>query len=327
MSRPRVYVTRPIFKEAIDLLGSVAETAVWSEDVPPPYETLALEASRSDGIFSLLTDHVDEVLLTASPKLRIVSNMAVGYNNIDVAAATKRRIFVGNTPGVLTETTADFAFALLAAWARRIPEAERLVRQGQWKTWQPMLLLGTDIHRATLGIVGMGRIGQALARRAKGFDMRVLYWSRTRKPDIEQALGVEHVDALEELLRQADFVSLHVPITPETHHLIGERELRAMRPTAVLINTARGEVVDQRALWMALRDQRIAGAALDVTDPEPPSADDPLLTLDNVLIAPHIASSSKATRLKMAMMAAQNIVDVLEGRTPTHCVNPEAGGG
>ena len=316
-------MTRPVFPEAIALLRSVAEVRVWPEELPPPYETLRREAEDAAGLFTLLTDRVDRPLLEAAPRLRVVSNMAVGYDNIDVEAATALSVYVGNTPGVLTETAADFAFALMAAWARRIPQGQAFARGGGWRAWEPMLLLGVDLHGATLGIVGLGRIGLALARRARGFGMTVLYHSRTRKPGAERDLRIEWAADLPTLLRRADFVSLHVPRTAQTRHLIGEAELRAMRPTAVLVNTARGDVVDQGALRRALQERRIAGAALDVTDPEPLPPDDPLYRMDNVLITPHIASASRATRLKMATMAAQNIVDTLSGRRPTHCVNPE----
>ena len=322
--RPKVYVTRPIFQETIALIERVARVKVWPEELPPSYETLRREVRDAEGLFSLLTDRIDAPLLDSAPRLRVVSNMAVGYDNIDLAAATARGIYAANTPGVLTETTADFTFALLAAWARRVPQAQAFARQGLWKTWSPMLMLGWDLHGATLGIVGLGQTGRAVAQRAHGFGMRLLYHSRTRKPEAERELGLQYVAALHDLLRQADFVSLHVPLTAETRHLIGEAELRAMRPAALLINTSRGEVVDQRALYRALKDGAVGGAALDVTDPEPMAPDDPLLGLDNVLVTPHVASASHATRMKMAMLAAQNIVDVLEGRAPTHCLNPEA---
>ena len=322
--RPKVYVTRPIFPEAVGLLGAAAEVEVWPEDAPPSYEALRVAVQNVDGLFALLTDRVDGPLLDGAPKLRVVSNMAVGYDNIDVPAATARGVYAANTPGVLTETTADFGFALMMAWARRIPQGRDFVKQGQWKTWGPMTLLGTDVHGATLGIVGLGRVGEALARRAKGFGMRVLYHSRSRKPDLEQGLKLEYVKDLQALLGEADFVSLHVPLTAESRGLIGEAALRAMRPSALLVNTARGEVVDQEALYRAVKDGVIAGAALDVADPEPMPPDAPLLSLENVLVTPHIASASYATRLKMAMLAAQNIVDVLKGRPPTHCLNPEA---
>ena len=322
MGRPFVFVTRPVFEEAIDLIRLVADVEVWPHSEPPPYDTLVEKASRSTGLFSLLTDRIDASLLEAAPHLRIASNMAVGYNNIDVSAATQRGVYVGNTPGVLTETTADFTFALLLALARRVSESERFVHRGEWKTWGPMDLLGADVHGATLGIVGMGRIGAAVARRALGFGMRVLYSTRTRKENLDGATRGE----LEVLLKESDFVSLHVPLSDETRHLIGERELARMKSTAYLINTSRGEVVDPAALYGAAKSGAIAGAALDVTEPEPIPTDDPLLTLDNVLVTSHIASASRATRLKMATMAAQNIVDVIEGRPPANCVNPEAGG-
>ena len=320
MGRPFVFVTRPVFDEALDLIRAAADVEVWPQPEPPPYEALRERAARCDGLFSLLTDRIDAPLLGASPNLRVVSNMAVGYNNIDIPAATRRGIYVGNTPGVLTETTADLAFALLLALARRVSESERFVHRGEWKTWGPMDFLGADVHGAALGIVGMGRIGAAVARRAAGFGMRVRYTSRTPKPD---APG-EPAD-LDTLLRESDFVSLHVPLSEETRHMIGGRELGLMKPTAYLINTSRGEVVDPKALYEAAKSGSIAGAALDVTEPEPIPAGDPLLRLDNVLITPHVGSASRATRLKMAEMAARNIIAVLEGGTPPHCVNPEAG--
>jgi glyoxylate reductase len=323
MPTPSLYVTRRIFPEAIALLRSAAEVRQWDSDLPPPYERLLAEAPQSDALFTLLTDRIDAGLLAASPRLRVVSNMAVGYNNIDVAAATARGVYIGNTPGVLTETTTEFAFALLLAWARRIPEAQQFAREGKWKTWEPMGLLGVDLHGATLGLIGMGRIGEAMARRAQVFEMRLLYHSRSRKPGLERELGMAYA-SLDDLLKQSDFVSLHMPLSAETRGMIGERQLAVMKPSAVLINTARGEVVDQAAVIHALQAKRIAGAALDVTDPEPLPANSPLYQMENVLLTPHIASASRATRLKMAMMAAQNIVDVLHGRLPTHCVNPEA---
>ena len=323
MTKPVVYVTRQMFPEALELLRHAGEVRVWEGEEPPPYETLAREAEEAEGLFCLLTDRVDAALLTRATRLRVAAVMAVGYNSVDVAAATARGVYVGNTPGVLTETTADLTMALLLAWARRIPEAQALARAGRWKTWSPMGMLGTDVHGATIGIVGMGRIGEAVARRARGFGMRVVYHSRTRKPELEQALAVEWAGSLAALLEASDFVSLHVPLTGETQRMIGEVELRKMRRTAALVNTSRGEVVDQAALRRALREGWIAGAALDVTDPEPVAHDDPLLAMENVLLLPHVGSATRATRLRMAMMTAQNIVDVLEGRAPSHCVNPE----
>lgn len=295
---------------------------MWEDELPPPREALLERARGMDGLITLLTDRVDGPLLQAAPSVRVVSNVAVGYDNIDVAACTARRIPVGHTPGVLTETTADFAFALLMGLARRVAEADRYVRAGQWRTWSPTLLLGPDIHGATLGIVGLGGIGAAMARRARGFGMRVLYVARHARPELEAELGVRRVDKTT-LLAESDFVSLHVPLTPETRHWLGRAELAAMKPGAMLINTARGLVVDQAALVEALATGRLGGAALDVTEPEPLPMDSPLLKLPNVLLAPHIASASHATRGRMASMAVDNLLAALDGRRPPHCVNPE----
>ncbi|MDY7230428.1 2-hydroxyacid dehydrogenase [Hyalangium rubrum] len=320
--RPRVFVTRQLPGEALGRLSKHVELRVWEEELPPPREALLELARGVEGLITLLTDRVDAPLLEASPSLRAVSNVAVGYDNIDVAACTARRIAVGNTPGVLTETTADFAFALLMGLARRVAEADGYVRAGQWRTWSPTLLLGADIHGATLGIVGLGAIGAAMARRARGFGMRVLYVNRHPKPELEAVLGLRRVDKAT-LLAESDFVSLHVPLTPETRHWMGRAELAAMKPGAMLVNTARGTVVDQAALAEALAGGRLGGAALDVTEPEPLPMDSPLLKLPNVLLAPHIASASHATRGRMASMAVDNLLAALDGRRPPHCVNPE----
>ena len=319
----KVFVTRGLFQEALDLVRSVAEVKVWPGETPPPYEVLKTEARDADALLCLLTDRVDEGVLKEADRLRIVSNMAVGVDNVDVAAATRRSIYVGNTPDVLTETTADLTFALLLAAARRLAEGDRFVRGGKWKTWSPMELLGIDVYGSTLGIVGLGRIGLAVVRRALGFNMHVLYHSRTRKADLGASLGIIQVGPPQELFSKADFISLNPPLTPQTHHLIGKEALAAMKPTSILINTARGPIVDSQALYKALRDGRLAAAALDVTDPEPLPAGHALLTLDNVLVTPHIGSASVVTRKKMAMIAANNIVDALLGRVPTYCVNPE----
>jgi glyoxylate reductase len=309
MPKPRVFVTRVLFPEALDRIAAAADSEVWPDEMPPPYEVLLEKAQDCDGLLTLLSDRVDAAVLQA-PRLSVVSNYAVGYDNIDIAEATRRGIFVGNTPGVLTETTADMAFVLLMAAARRVVEADAYTRAGKWRTWGPMLLLGQDIHGATLGIVGLGRIGAAVARRARGFGMRVLYHDLAPQPGIEA--------------EAADFVSLHVPLSTDTRHLIGARELDRMKPTAVLVNTSRGPVVDQAALFEALKVCRIFAAGLDVTEPEPIDPNDPLLTLDNVVIAPHIASGSVATRTRMAEMAADNLLAGLSGKVPPHCVNPEA---
>jgi lactate dehydrogenase-like 2-hydroxyacid dehydrogenase len=308
----------------MQLIQQESDAEIWSDELPPPYEILLEKVRGTGGLVSLLTDRIDAGLMDAAGStLKVISQMAVGYDNIDVAAATARGIPVGNTPGVLTETTADFAFCLLMAAARRVVEAERYVKAGAWKTWGPTLLMGYDVHGATLGLVGFGRIGQAMARRAGGFDMRILYHDPAADPAEAKRLNA-HSRSLEELLAESDFVSLHVPLTPETHHLIGERQLRQMKPTAVLINTARGPVVDPRSLYESLRQRTIAAAALDVTDPEPIPPDDPLLSLENCLIVPHIASSSHATRTRMATMAADNLAAGLRGERLPHCVNPEA---
>ena len=249
--------------------------------------------------------------------------MAVGHDNIDVAAATRRDIRVGYTPGVLTETTADLVFALLMAAGRRIVEADNYTREGQWRSWGPMILLGQDIHHSTLGIIGLGRIGLEVAKRARGFDMRVLYYSRRRKTSEEEnRLGLEYVDQMPELLSRSDFISLHVPLTKETHHLIGAPEFAVMKPTTIFINASRGSVVDQRALYEALRSGKFASAAIDVTETEPIAMDDPLLTLNNIIITPHIGSASVQTRTRMALMAADNLLAGLRGDPLPHCVNP-----
>ncbi len=322
---PRVYVTRLIPEAGLSRLRPHCELRLWEGDLPVPRDVLEQEAAAAEGLLTLLTDRVDGALLDGCPGLKVVSQMAVGFDNIDVAACTARGIPVGNTPDVLTETSADLAFALLLATARRFPESEKLLREGRWKTWEPQLLLGQDVFGATLGIVGLGRIGEAVARRAKGFSMRLLYSAPRRKPELEAELGIRHVP-MEELLQQSDFVSLHTPLTPETRGVIGARELALMKPTAVLINTARGPVVDQRALYEALRDRVIWAAGLDVFEKEPLPLHDPLLTLENVVLLPHIASSSVATRDRMAVMAAENLLSVLRGERAPHTVNPQVYG-
>lgn len=320
---PKVYVTRLIPKRGLDLLCSFAEVKVWEEELPPPREVLLEEVKEVEGLLSLLTDTIDAELMDAAPNLKVVSNYAIGYDNIDVQAATERGILVCHTPGVLTDTTADLAFALLVCVARRVVEAVRYVRQGRWKTWGPMLCLGYDIYGSTLGLIGLGRIGTALAKRATGFDMRILYYDTYRQPNLEKELGLTYTD-LETLLRESDFISLHTPLMPETYHMIGGEQFKMMKSTAILINTSRGQVVDQKVLYEALVSGEIAGAGLDVTDPEPIDASDPLLTLDSCVVVPHIASASVATRTLMATMAAENLIAGLQGRMPRNPVNPEA---
>ena len=324
MSEGRVFVGRRIPDDGIEPLRAVADVDVWPDELPPPRDELLRRVAGVDGVLTLLTDRVDDEFLDAAgPQLKVVANFAVGFDNVDVAACTRRGVPVGNTPGVLTETTADLAWTLLMAAARRIVEGADYVREDRWKTWGPLLLLGPDVHGATLGIVGFGRIGQAVARRAMGFGMRVLYHDVARVANgVETSLGATFVP-LDELLAESDFVTLHVNLTPETRHLIDAAALARMKPSAVLVNTARGPVVDSSALVHALREGEIAAAALDVTDPEPLPASHPLVGLPNCLVVPHIASATRATRGKMAAMAAANVLAGLRGeRLPTP-VNPE----
>lgn len=306
------------------MIASIAEMDLWEDELPPSRDVLLKKVVNIDGLLPMITEKVDGELMDAAPRLKVVSNLAVGYDNIDVPEATRRGIFVGNTPGVLTNTTADFAFALLLAAARRVVEGDRYTRNGKWKTWCPMILLGHDVYNATLGIVGCGRIGLAVAKRAKGFNMQVLYYDKVQKKrEEEKELGLEFVPNLSELLKRADFVTVHVTLTPETQHLISTAEFFLMKPTAILVNTSRGPVVDQKALYQALKSHQIFAAALDVTEVEPISLDDPLLTLENVIIAPHIGSGTVATRTKMAIMAAENLIAGLRGEIPPNCVNPD----
>ncbi len=322
--RPRVFVARRIPDEGLDAVRAACAMDLWEDDLPPPRDELLRRVAGCDGVLTLLTDKVDDAFLDAAgPRLKVVSNYAVGYDNIDVPACARRSIAVGNTPGVLTDTTADLAFALLMAAARRLPEGDRYVRAGAWKTWGPLLLLGPDVHGATIGIVGFGRIGQAVARRARGFGMQVLYHDlEPLPPSVTDPLGATYLP-LEQLLPRSDFVTLHVNLSPVTRHLINEGTLAQMKRTAVLVNTSRGPVVDQTALAAALRDGVIWAAALDVTDPEPIPMDDALLGLDNCLIVPHIASASRATRGKMAAMAAANLLAGVRGEAlPTEVPGP-----
>ncbi|MCY3832754.1 MAG: D-glycerate dehydrogenase [Chloroflexi bacterium] len=321
MSEFKVFVTRQLPPTSLERLAQHCDLEVWDDFLPPEYEIVLGKVGELDGLLCLLTDQIDAALMDAGSNLKVISNMAVGFDNIDIPAASQRRIPVGNTPGVLTQTTADFAFALLMAAARRIAEGQRYVQNGHWLTWHPTVLSGQDVYGATLGIIGCGRIGAAVMCRAQGFDMRILVNSLETEEEVRQ-LGGEKV-SLDELLAASDFVSLHVPLTDETHHLISERELAKMKPTAILINTARGSVLDPKALYAALKDGQILAAALDVTDPEPIPADDPLLALDNCLIVPHIASASVATRAKMAEMAVDNLIAGLRGERLPTCVNPE----
>jgi glyoxylate reductase len=302
----RVFVTRKLPGDAVERLARMHDVDLWPDADPPPREALVEHTAPAEALLSQLTDPVDAALLDAAPRLRAIANYAVGYDNIDLDAATQRGIPVGNTPDVLTETTAELAFALMLAVARRIVEADRYVREGRWGPWRPDLLLGHDLHGSTLGIVGFGRIGRAVGRRAEGFGMTVI-----------------HGIPLDELLERSDFVSLHAPLTPQTRGLIGAAELERMQPSAILVNTARGPLVDTDALANALREGEIAGAGLDVTDPEPLPPDHPLLDAPNLVVAPHIGSATHRTREAMADMAVDNLLAALAGGRMPHCANPE----
>ena len=320
--KPRVYVTRILPKEAMDRVNSFCDAKTWDGPLPPPRDVLEENVVNIEGLLSLLTDKIDAELMDKAPKLKVISNYAVGFDNIDIPAATKRGIIVGNTPGVLTETTADLAFALMMAAGRRIVEGDKEVRAGKWKTWGPMTLLGQDIHGATLGIIGLGRIGASVARRAKGFGMKIIYYDIIRNENVEKELGIKYTD-LNSLLSQSDFITIHTNLTKETHHLISSKQFDLMKRTGILVNTSRGPIVDNMALYEALRSKKIAYAGLDVTEPEPLPADHPLLTLDNVIVVPHIASASVASRTKMGLMAADNLIAGLKREMPPNPVNPQ----
>jgi len=321
--KPRVYVTREMPERGLRVIKERFEAEVWPDYAPPPKKTIIEKAAKVDALATLLSDQIDAEVFDAAPNLKIVAQMAVGFDNIDVKEATKRGIYVTNTPGVLTETTADFAWALLMAAARRVVEADKYVRTGKWKVgWHPMMMQGRDVYGATIGIVGLGRIGCAIAKRAKGFDMTVLYYDVIRRPDFEKEYNIKFTQ-LDTLLQKADFVTINAPLTKETHHLMDEKKLKMMKKTAYLINNARGPIVDEKALYKALKEGWIAGAALDVFEQEPTPMTNPLLKLDNVVVAPHISSASYETRSRMAEMVAENLVAFFEGKTPPNLVNPE----
>jgi glyoxylate reductase len=320
--KPRVFVSRRIPQEGLDIVLAACDAEVNEDDAHLSQAELIDRVQGKDGLLCLLTDDINDAILGASPQLKVVANVAVGYNNIDVQAATRRKIMVTNTPGVLDDTTADFTWCLLLASARRLAESERYTRAGRYTGWGIMLLCGEDVFGKTIGICGLGRIGRGVAKRARGFEMRILYTDAVRAPvEVERELGAQFVDK-ETLCREADFITLHVPLLPETHHYVSTKELKLMKKTAHLINASRGPVVDETALVQALRERWIAGAGLDVYEHEPHLA--PGLTeLDNVTLAPHIASASVETRTKMAVMAATNLIEALQGRRPPNIVNPE----
>ncbi|HEX8991148.1 MAG TPA: D-glycerate dehydrogenase [Anaerolineales bacterium] len=318
MQKPKVFVTRQIPEKGLGLVRDYCEADVWPGELPPSREDLLMRLRNVEGVLSLLTDRLDGAAMDAAPRLRVISNMAVGVDNVDLEAASARKIPVGNTPGAMTDATADMTFALMMAAARRVVEGERYVRDGKWKTWSPQLLLGADFSGGTWGIIGFGRIGRAVAKRCQGFDLRVIYYDPEARPD----LGATPV-SLEELLGTSDFISLHVPLTSETYHMIDAQTLSEMKPGAVLVNTSRGPVVDAEALYAALKSNSIFAAGLDVTEPEPLPPDHPLLELENCVIVPHLGSASKRTRDQMAYLAAQNLIAGLKGERLPNCVNPE----
>lgn len=320
--KPKVFVSRVIPKEGLDLVRAEFETELWEDELPPPREVLLEKIKDKVGLLSLLTDKIDPALMDANPQLRVVSNYAVGFDNIDIPAATARGLPVGNTPGVLTDTTADMAWTLLMSAARRVVEGADYVRAGKWKTWGPLLLLGEDVHHATLGILGFGRIGQGMARRASGFDMRVLYYDVYRREDLEKSMGVTYAD-MDTLLRESDFITIHTDLNEQTRHMFNAAAFDMMKPTAILVNSARGPIIDPDALYKALKEGKIRAAGLDVTEPEPIPVTSPLVSLPNCLIVPHIASASIATRGKMAEMAARNLIAGVQGEKLPTPVNPE----
>lgn len=322
MPEHKIFVTRQLPGPAVEDLRRVGEVRVNPEDRAPTRAELREGVRDRDALLCLLTEKVDGEVMDESPRLQVISNVAVGYDNIDVEAATARGIFVTNTPRVLTETVADLTWALILGTARRVVEADHFLRAGRWQSWSPTLLAGNDVHHRTLGVVGLGQIGTAVARRAQGFDMQVLYYDVSRKAAVEEELDLTYRE-LDELLRVADYITVHVPLNPATRHLIGDREIGLMKKSAYLINTSRGPVVDERALVHALKEGRIAGAGLDVFEHEPLTPSSPLVELDNVVLLPHIGSASLATRSAMASLAAECVIAVLSGRVPPALVNRE----
>jgi glyoxylate reductase len=319
----KIYVTRQLSERGLKVIERYFDAEVWPEYAPPPKKIIIEKAGNVDALATLLSDKIDAEVFDAAPKLKIVSQMAVGFDNIDLKEATKRGIYVTNTPEVLTDTTADFAWALLMAVARRVVEADKYVRSGRWKVgWHPEMMAGRDVHGATLGIVGAGRIGYAMAKRATGFDMKILFYDVISRPEMERDFKAKRAE-LDMLLKEADFVSIHVPLMKETEHLMNEQKLKLMKKTAYLINNSRGPVVDEMALYKALKEGWIAGAGLDVFEQEPTPTDNPLLKLDNVVVAPHVSSASIETRARMSEMVADNLVAFLEGRKPPNLVNQD----
>ena len=320
---PRTFVSRQIFPEYIKSIQDNTEAEIWEDELPPSREVLLEKVRGIDGLLCLLTDQIDaELMDTAGPQLKVISQIAVGYNNIDIPEATKRGIPVGYTPDVLTQTTADATLALMLAAGRRITESERAVRDGNWRTWHPLHFLGQDLYDATVGIIGMGRIGLEVAKRCLGFDANILYYDVAQRKDLESDYPLKFVD-LDTIFRESDFVSIHTVLDETTHHLINDEALSKMKKNSILVNAARGPIVDHKALYNALSPGEIAGAGLDVTDPDPIPLDDPLLTLDNCVIVPHIASASVKTRYEMSRISATNLLNGIKGEKLLTCVNPE----
>lgn len=323
MTKLKVYVTREIPERGLSQIKKHFDTEVWREYAPPPKKTIIEKARNVDALVTLLSDKIDAEVFDAAPKLKMVAQLAVGFDNIDLKEATKRGIYVSNTPEVLTDSTADFAWALILAVARRVVEGDKYVRTGKWQVgWHPSMMQGRDVYGATIGVVGAGRIGYAVAKRATGFSMKIIFYDVIPRPEMERDFGAKRVD-METLLKESDFVSVHVPLMKETHHLINAERLKLMKKTAYLINNSRGPVVDEKALYDALKEGRIAGAGLDVFEQEPAPADNPLLKFDNVVVAPHISSASYETRSRMAEIVAENLIAFFEGKKPPTLINPD----
>lgn len=321
--KPYIYITRKLPESAIKAIGQKFEVKMWEhEDIPVPKDILLAEAKKADALLTMLSDSIDESVLTAGGHIKVVANLAVGYDNIDLKTASRQGIAVCNTPDVLTDTTADLTFSLLMATARRIVEAAELVKKGEWKSWSPLLLAGHDIHHKTIGIVGMGKIGETVAKRATGFDMDILYHNRSRKPVIEQTLGAVYV-SFEELIEKSDFIVCLTPLTTETKKMFTRTVFQKMKPSAIFINASRGPVVDEGALYEALIAGEIAGAGLDVFEKEPINAEHPLLAFSNVVALPHIGSSSVETRVTMMKLCLESIEAVLDGNEPKTLVNKD----
>lgn len=321
--KPYIFITRKLPRAVVETIQQKFEVNMWEhEDIPVPQEVLLKEAKKADAFLTMVSDQIDERILTAGNTLKVVANLGVGFDNINIQAASRKGIAICNTPDVLNDTTADLTFALLMAAARRIVEAAEYIKEGKWKSWNPLLLAGHDIHHKTLGIVGMGKIGETLAKRAKGFDMNILYHNRTRKPENEQRLGANYA-SFDDLVEQSDFVVCLTPLTPETKNMFTRDVFKKMKPSAIFVNASRGPVIDEQALYDALVAGEIAGAGLDVFEKEPIGAEHPLLSLPNVVALPHIGSSSVETRTGMMKLCIDNIVAVLEGKAPKTLVNKD----